>query len=743
MTAKQPTHSLLLRLRPDRILVPALACTGLLLSPLRGQVLTPQSVDQLDELRVAERTVLPGGIGSLPEVMDTRVFSGRKTELVSPELLNANRALNQSRQLFAKIPGANLWENDGTGIQLGVGTRGLNPNRLWEFNVRQEGYDISSDVFGYPEAYYTPPMEVVERIEFVRGAAGLQFGPQFGGLMDFRIKHGATDKAVAVETRQTIGTYGTFNTFNSVGGSQGAARYYGAFQYRTADGWREFGNYDQYFGLGRLSWKLSDTVSLHGDFAWFDYEQRQPAGLTDAQFAADPSQARRQRNWFAVEWWVPALRLEWAPREGTLLSTQLFAVIGERYSVGILTGPNVADPGNTARTVLLDDYYNYGLETRLRHDWSWLEEKHTLATGFRLYEGNTERAQGAGSTGRDADFTFTAPGNLENDFDFVTTNAAAFVENLFRFGDFSLTPGLRFEQIETEADGSFRIGAGPARGRQDETYERTLPLFGLSAAYRAHPAVELYGSASQAYRPLHFNDVRVTNPVQATDPDAQDSEGWVVEAGVRGSHGGWFRYDLSAFELFYGDRFGTRAITAAERSALGVPASVTTLRTNIADARSRGIESYVELDVLRAFDPNSEFGLAFFNSTSLTEAEYVEGALKGRRLELAPRAIYRSGVTVQGWSTALTLQHSHTTRQFSDAENTVRPNAAGTVGLVPSYTVWDVAVRHDFLSRYSLELSINNLFDEAYFTRRAGGYPGPGIVPADGRTATLTFGAKF
>ena len=29
---------------------------------------------------------------------------------------------------------------------------------------------------------------------------------------------------------------------------------------------------------------------------------------------------------------------------------------------------------------------------------------------------------------------------------------------------------------------------------------------------------------------------------------------------------------------------------------------------------------------------------------------------------------------------------------------------------------------------------VNNVFDARYFTRRAGGYPGPGILPADGRT---------
>jgi len=38
---------------------------------------------------------------------------------------------------------------------------------------------------------------------------------------------------------------------------------------------------------------------------------------------------------------------------------------------------------------------------------------------------------------------------------------------------------------------------------------------------------------------------------------------------------------------------------------------------------------------------------------------------------------------------------------------------------------------------------LGNLTDEKYFTRRATGYPGPGILPSDGRSLLLSFGAKI
>lgn len=124
----------------------------------------------------------------MPDLKNNVIYTGKKNEVIQLNRLNADLSTNNTRQVFAKVPGMSIWENDGSGIQVGVATRGLSPNRSWEFNVRQNGYDISSEVFGYPETYYTPPMEALEKIEVIRGAASLQYGPQFGGLLNYRIK---------------------------------------------------------------------------------------------------------------------------------------------------------------------------------------------------------------------------------------------------------------------------------------------------------------------------------------------------------------------------------------------------------------------------------------------------------------------------------------------------------------------------------------------------------------------------
>ncbi|WP_373398957.1 TonB-dependent receptor plug domain-containing protein [Algoriphagus halophilus] len=116
------------------------------------------------------------------------LYEAKKSEVILPENMTANLSTNNARQVYSKVVGLNIWENDGAGLQLSIGGRGLDPNRSSNFNTRQNGYDISADALGYPESYYTPPLEGIGKIQIVRGAASLQYGTQFGGLVNFQMK---------------------------------------------------------------------------------------------------------------------------------------------------------------------------------------------------------------------------------------------------------------------------------------------------------------------------------------------------------------------------------------------------------------------------------------------------------------------------------------------------------------------------------------------------------------------------
>ena len=96
-------------------------------------------------------------IKRMEDIEGTRIYAGKKNEVILIDVSMANLASNNARQIYNQIPGLNIYQNDDAGLQLNIGGRGLNPNRTANFNTRQNNYDISADALGYPESYYTPP----------------------------------------------------------------------------------------------------------------------------------------------------------------------------------------------------------------------------------------------------------------------------------------------------------------------------------------------------------------------------------------------------------------------------------------------------------------------------------------------------------------------------------------------------------------------------------------------------------
>jgi Fe(3+) dicitrate transport protein len=243
---------------------------------------------------------------SLTNVIGTEIFAAKKTELIAPDSRTMNLANNNARQLFNRIPGLNIWENDASGLQINIGTRGLNPNRTSNLNTRQNGYDISADALGYPESYYVPPAEAIEQIRFVRGAAALQSGPHFGGLLDYQLKE-KEESQLVVRQSLTGGSFKFVNSFTSIGGTKNKWSYYGFFQRKQGEGFLPNAKFHQNTGYVSLGYQISEKSKIKFQYTRMKYLAQQPGGLTDTEFEMNPYQAKRLRNWFDVDWNLYAL----------------------------------------------------------------------------------------------------------------------------------------------------------------------------------------------------------------------------------------------------------------------------------------------------------------------------------------------------------------------------------------------------------------------------------------------------
>ncbi len=688
------------------------------------------------------------GITRLKSVEGTAIYAGKKSEVVLMEDVAGNLATNNARQVFAKVAGLNIWENDGAGIQLGIGGRGLDPNRVSNFNTRQNGYDMSADALGYPESYYSPPTEAVERIEVVRGAASLQYGTQFGGFINFKLKDGPDDKPLELIARETIGSFGLSNTFLSAGGTKKKWKYYGFYQYKTGDGWRDNSEFDVHTAHLNLRYEATPKLSLGIEYTFMHYLAHQPGGLTDLRFEQDAQQSIRDRNWFQVDWNLAAFNLDYRISDKTTFNTRAFGLIGGRDALGFLGNINRTDPMNE-RDLLVDDFRNFGIESRLLHRYQFLKKNSIVLFGARYYNGFTDRKQGNGSEGSDANFSYLRPNDLEHsNYDFPSQNLALFSEHIFYLSDrLTITPGVRFEYIDTQSKGYYKVRTFDIAGNiltdnnidDSRSSQRNFLLGGIGVAYKAKQNVEYYANFSQNYRSINFNDMRIVNPNFRVDSNLQDETGYSADIGIRGNYRDYINYDISAFLLAYNDRIG---LTSKIDDRLF---NIYLFRTNISDSRSYGIESFVEVELLKLAGIKSNHGLSIFSNFSIMDARYINSessAVDGNEVELVAPIIFKGGVSYQYNEFKLNYQYSYTAEHFTDATNSASTPTAVN-GLIPAYSIMDLSASYAFKKYFSVFTGVNNLLDSRYFTRRASGYPGPGIIPAEPRNLYFTLQFKM
>lgn len=692
----------------------------------------------------------------LPEVVGTNINAGKKNSLIVMDNVQGNVVSNTMRQVMAKVPGIHIWESDPSGIQIGIAARGLSPNRSWEFNVRQNGYDISSDPFGYPEAYYTPQLNSVQRLEVVRGAGSLQYGPQFGGLVNFILKNGSDiKKPFQYEAQQTAGSFGLFNSYNAIGGQNEKAHYYAFWDHRKGNGFRENSGFKVNTAFANYSWKLTKKLKLGFEFTHFDYLSQQPGGLTDAQFNQDAYKSLRSRNWFEVKWNMAALNLDYAINDNSRLNIKAFGMTGDRNSIGFMQAPNVADTINAAtvqynnRRVDIDQYRNIGAEARYITDYQIGNTKQTLSAGIRYFRGKTHRFQnGKGDTGFNYNLTTLAP--YPTDLDFLTENTAFFAENIVKIGtNFILIPGFRIEHIRNTANGRVNLSGNAEVKVGNENRRRQFILPGVGAEYHIG-TTEIYANYSQSYRPALFSDLTANPTTDMIDQNLEDAKGYNIDLGYRGRIKDYLFFDVSGYLLQYNNRIGLIVQQRADGSFYN-------LRTNVGDSKSMGVEALIEFSPTKAWMKNNQLGhFTFFTSIAFIQARYedfkvisrqgnnlVETNLKNKRVENAPENIIRAGITYTKKALTITAQYGYVSNTFSDANNTVTPTANGINGLIPSYNLVDLSGTYKFNEKFFLKSGINNLLGEKYFTRRASGYPGPGLMVAEPRNFFVTVGVKL
>ncbi|MBL4669246.1 MAG: TonB-dependent receptor [Flavobacteriales bacterium] len=726
-------------------------------SKFKLNIVLKEKAAELDVFKITSEKEGFGTMRRMRSIEGLMITEGKKNEVIQLAEIDANKATNQGRQIYSRIPGLNIWESDGAGLQLGIGGRGLNPNRTSNFNTRQNGYDISADALGYPESYYTPPSEAVKEIQLIRGAASLQFGTQFGGLLNFKLHDGPVDKDFEVVYRHTFGSFNLNNTFMSVGFKEGVWKGYGYFQLKKGNEWRPNSGFEVYSGAFNITNYISEKASVNIQYTKMYYLAQQPGGLTDKEFYNDPLTSKRERNWFEVDWNLFATSFNYEFNAKTKVKSQFFGLYASRKSLGVLG--NISRPDNTQeeRDLIVGEFKNYGNETRLLHIYNVGKQNWAFVVGGRFYKGFNVSKQGKADTTNSPHFTYNNPDELEgSDYAFPSTNYAAFAEHIFRLGKrFSVTPGFRFENINTNAEGSYRdiiydLAQNPifdTTFTESRSNSRSFVILGLGLNYKFNDTLDIYANFTQNYRSINFADMQIKNKNFRIDPNLEDETGYNFDIGARGFIAKKLSYDVSGFVLLYDNRIGN--IDQVDENTF-IPYRY---RTNVSKATVKGVEAVIELDWWKIiFSDTSKFSFRTFVNASYIDARYTDSkntAFNDKLVEFVPPVTLKTGFTIAYKNFSASYQFSYVKEHYTDATNAGKdingnlvfiPNAI--IGTIPSYSVMDLSLKYD-MDRIRFEGGINNLTNQSYFTRRATGYPGPGIIPSAIRNYYFTIQLKI
>ena len=353
-------------------------------------------VVHLHEIGIRSFNELPT-IGVLVGSANLIPVGGRKTEVIQVKNMPANLSEKTGRQIFAQIPGAYNYDMDGSGNQINLSVRGLDAHRSWEFNVRQNNIIINTDLYGYPASHYSMPIEAVDRIELIRGTGALQYGQQFGGMLNYVLKSADTTKVFEVEHISSLGSFGLFSTFTSLGGRSGKWTYYAYFQKRNSSGYRDHSKSEsdaQHFSLLYLA---RQNLNVKVEVSRSTYLHQVPGPLSDLMFKQNPRQATRFRNFYSPEIWIPAVSLTWNPLRNTQMIWASSMILGKRGDVAFpgnsLTLDSIGSQTKTfaPRNVGIHHYNSKTSELRVLHHYRLGEIKNELSVAVRHFHNVNDR----------------------------------------------------------------------------------------------------------------------------------------------------------------------------------------------------------------------------------------------------------------------------------------------------------------------------------------------------------------
>ena len=490
------------------------------------------------------------------------------------------------QRIVREIPGVSVQVEDGYGLRPNLSIRGTATERSGRITLLEDNVLISPAPYSAPSAYYFPTVGRMNQVEVLKGASSIKQGPYtVGGSMNFistpipESRAGFIDvEAAENSTSRLHGAYGeSFDNFGFL--VEG--------HLWDSDGFQAVDFVDTQTGLDKDDWMLKLRFNSDRDAAVYqqldfklqyakENSNQSYLGLTDDDFSADAYRRygasrydnietehdqvivrylaqfnddfsltataysnNHQRDWFKTEGFDP----DGSASAEEFSRTSWYSVIqgvnlGE--DVGSLTPADlqsILDGGDSAIGSIqlrsnAREYFSRGIQLGAHWGTEIGGSEHQFEFGLRFHEDEEDRLQRNSNYHQEnGELILDDLGLLGNAGNRIQEAKAVsfFVHDEITLGDLTLTPGLRYEDIDqgrtrwetrvgNTTDPSSRDASNLRDSRENHT---TVWIPGIGALYAVTDAVAIYGGVHKGF----------TAPSNSPDVDEESSVNY--ELGLR------------------------------------------------------------------------------------------------------------------------------------------------------------------------------------------------------------------
>jgi len=617
-------------------------------------------------------------------------FAGSRTVMSAGDIQDSGASTIEDA--LRHIPGVQVTDNSSSGgsnMSLNIGVRGLDGRFSPRSTVLVDGIPLAVAPYGQPQLSFAPvSLNSIESIDVVRGGGAVRYGPQnVGGIINFNTRPIPAEPFTGDATvRYNSFSHGRSNRqYSAFIGGQHEDGIGMALLYSGGDGsgWRQHSG--EHFNDVSLKtrYEISPQAELYSKLGYYEATTEVPGGLSAAQYAADPFQSQRTRDF-------------WQGRRSSIdvgyintLSADQEVEIKTYFNSSFRASglANNFDSSATSINLQPRNYTVFGFEPRFTQRLQHGDWRHDFTVGYRyLREGSSEDS---------------VDQNLYNNGSVLKRSSqnnsyanSVYIDDQIAWHQWRITPGLRYESVNISRTNKLSNLNGFSDGEQ---YRQPLPA--LSIAYLASPALTLFANYNTSFASVQFLQLNLQN----YDNQLQAEIAKTTELGARWNQNG-LKWDATVFDLRFNNQIEY----------------INPYYINQGKTHHRGIETRVEYE-LEKINPVLS-GLSVYATYAYTKAtlESAEsGARIGNDLPFYSRNVDSQGIRYKrnGWT--FNLSSTHQSGQYADDANTIAESADGTTGWIPGYRLWNAQIDWKPGAESGLELSagINNLTNRNYFSR--------------------------